>query len=88
VGRNLKIVWQEDTNTLYRRYQNEKEFHRRIRLEALWLMKRGKSLVEISDLLRVPYRSLQRWVKWYREDGIEAITKRIPGYKSNGKHVS
>jgi transposase len=86
LGRRLTVTWKEDIEELFRLYRKEKEPHRRTRFKALWFMQRGESLVEISDSLGIPYRSLQRWVKWYREEGIEAISKRIPGYKANGKN--
>lgn len=38
-GRPLRIDWQEDEQTLYQLYKQEKDHQNRTRLHALWLIR-------------------------------------------------
>jgi len=78
-GRPFEVGWQENVDDLKEQYRQEKDLHRRTRLHALWLLQRGKSLEEVSALLDVSYRSLQRWVAWYRQGGLDEVLWRTPG---------
>jgi transposase len=44
----------------------------RPRLQALWLLRTGRSLRETTRALGVHYRTIQRWVEWYRR-GVLAL---------------
>ena len=78
-GRRLDVEWQESVEELKEQYHQEKNHHRRTRLHGLWLLQSGKSLGEASELLDVKYRTLQRWVAWYRVGGLEEVLERTPG---------
>lgn len=85
-GRPLVIEWQQSAEELKTAYQQEKEVHRRTRLQALWLLRSGKSLEEVHQLLGVGYRTLQRWGQWYRAGGVGEVLRRTPGHGATGGH--
>jgi len=78
-GRPLEIEWQESTKELRSYYQTEDNIARRARLHAFWFLREGKSLKEVSELLSTSYRTLQRWVAWYRRGGLKEVLQRTPG---------
>lgn len=57
----------------------------RTRLQALWLLREGKSLGEVQQLVGVGYRTLQRWVGWYWAGGLEEVLRRTPGHGARGR---
>lgn len=83
-GRPLTITWLETAEELYQRYRQEANRHRRDRLQVLWLVRVGKPLTEVSEVVGVPYSTLKRWVAWYRRGGLEAVLRRTPGYAASG----
>jgi transposase len=48
-------------------------------LQALWLLREGRSLGEVTAALGVHYRSVQRWVAWYRQGGLDVVRRRQKG---------
>jgi len=78
-GRKLNIQWQHNEATLKELYLNERCLWRKTRFHALWLIRRGRSVVETADLLGIPRRNIQRWLQWYRQEGIEAVRQRQRG---------
>lgn len=85
MGRHVEIEWQESEAELKQMYQSERHLHRRTRLHALWLMRQGKNMVEVSSVLDVHYRTVQRWVARYRMGGVNEVLKRTPGYAASGR---
>lgn len=83
-GRPLVIEWQESVEELYEAYRREKDGPRRTRLQAMWQVSQGKSLAEVSALVGVGYRTLQRWVAWYRRGGLAEVLRRTPGHGAPG----
>lgn len=73
MGRRLEIEWRDDAGSLYGLYQQERLPDVRPRLHGLWLLRRGHSLAETAGVLGVSYRSVQRWVAWYREGGVAEV---------------
>jgi len=74
-GRPFEVEWQDDEETLYELYKKEKDWQDRRRYQALWLLRKGKKLSEVAELVGVHYRTVQEWVKWYREGGLEEVRK-------------
>jgi transposase len=74
-GRSLQIAWQaEDTDeALKAAYRAEPNGLVRTRLHGLWLLRSGWSLRLVAELLGTHYRSVQRWVAWYRQGGLRAV---------------
>jgi transposase len=75
-GRPFVVAWRdEDTEaTLRTAYRAERDPALRQRLQALWLLRRGERRVgEVATVIGVDYRSVQRWVAWYRSGGLAAV---------------
>jgi transposase len=73
MGRPLKVSWQDDEATLFRKYRAEKQPDLKPRLHTLWLLRQGHSLTETATVLGVHYTSVQQWVAWYRQGGVAEV---------------
>lgn len=78
-GRPFRIEWRDTAEELGESYRQEKNLERRIRLHGLWLMRQGHSQRETARLLGVHERTVRRWVRWYRQGGIEAVRSHLMG---------
>lgn len=75
-GRPFVVVWRDDDTegALRDAYRTERDSVIRQRLQALWLLRSGeRSVGEVARVSGVEYRTVQRWVAWYRMDGLAAI---------------
>ena len=45
----------------------------RIRLQGLWMLRRGMRVGEVALALDVHYRTVHRWVNWYRKGGLHEV---------------
>ena len=79
MARPLRIDWQEDEQTLYELYKQEKDHQNRTRLQALWLLRPGRSMKEVAGLVGVHYRTVQEWVAWYRKGGVDEVLQHRHG---------
>jgi transposase len=52
---------------------------------ALWMLRSGASIGSAGNAVGVDYRTIQRWISWYREGGLEAVLMRTPGYAAPGR---
>jgi transposase len=84
-GRVIEVEWRESAERLGELYRGEKQAERRTRLQALWLLRRGKRLEEVAALTGVGYRTLQRWLAWYRAGGLGEVLRRVRGHGSPGR---
>ena len=73
MARKLRIEWHEEVERLGALYQAEKDTQNRRRLHALWLVRQGRALTEVADIIGVDYRTLQEWLAWYRQGGVAAV---------------
>jgi transposase len=82
-GRTFELAWREgDTaEALKRAYQKEKDSEVKPRLHGLWLLRCGRPLKDVAEVLGVHYRTLQRWVTWYREGGVPLVRRHQMGGK-------
>jgi transposase len=78
-GRQLLVNWHDDQKTLFNVYKEEKDPEIRSRLHALWLLRSGKMVKEVTALLGVHYRTVQRWVGWYRIGGLAEVRRHHRG---------
>jgi transposase len=69
----LQMEWQEDEATLKQRYLAEKDPQNRTRLQALWQLRRGRTTTEVADLVGKHPRTIQDWIAWYRQGGLEEV---------------
>ena len=74
-GRPLRLDWREEDEAavLGAAYRRERNAELRPRLQALWLLRQGRSLRETAAVVGVHYRTLQTWLAWYRTGGLAAI---------------
>ena len=55
-------------------YRGERDPALRQRVQALWLLRGDTRLVgEVAAVVGVDYRTVQRWVRWYRSGGLTAV---------------
>ena len=85
MGRGVQVDWQESSEELKQLYQKEVHPRRRTRLQALWQLHQGKRLQDVVDLTGASYRSVQQWLKWYRQDGLSEVLRRVVGHQAPGK---
>jgi transposase len=52
---------------------------RRKRLQALWLVCKGKDAQVAAREVGIGRKTITRWLKWYREGGLAEVLKRLPG---------
>jgi transposase len=89
-GRPFVVSWRDEDSEagLKAAYLRERDGVIRSRLHALWLMRAGCSLAEVTTALGVNYRSVQRWVAWYRRGGLALIRARRSGGKGQPAFLS
>jgi len=75
------VVWrpEETAEALRRAYREEADGEVRTRLHGLWLVRRGQRLAEVAQVVGVHPRTVQRWVRWYRDGGLAAVRTRKRG---------
>lgn len=83
-GRVMQIPWQEDEATLWQQYRHEREGELRPRWQALWLLRQGRGLGAVASLVGVQYRTVQRWVAWYRHGGVAEVRRHRNGGRQGG----
>lgn len=74
-GRRLVLDWQPDDDVLALRaaYRACADPLVQPRLEALWLLRTGLSVRVAAVVVGVEERTVQRWVRWYRDGGRAAL---------------
>lgn len=89
MARKLQIEWQDDAEALGAAYRAAKDTQSRQRLQALWLIRQGKPMTETAKIVGVHYRTVQEWVSWYRQGGIEAfLARRHGGSRVHSRRLS
>jgi transposase len=78
------LPWQETAEELYEQYRQERDVGQRKRLQALWLMRRGLREEEAAREAGIGRRTLARWLDWYRQGGLTAVRRRVPGHGGRG----
>ena len=68
-----------------KRYREERNSELKIRLRTLWLLRLGKTLKEVVEIVGIGYRTLQRWVAWYRHGGLKEVLQCIKAHGSQGR---
>lgn len=81
MGRRIApIDWTESAEELEERYRREKHLERRKRLQAMWLIRRGKAAQDAAKEVGIGRKTLNRWLAWYRAGGLQEVLKRVPGW--------
>lgn len=81
MARPLKVDWQDDEKTLCSRYKQATDPQDRTRLQALWLLRQGRTREEVAGIVGVHPTAVGRWVDWYRQGGVEEILAHRHGGK-------
>ncbi len=84
MGQRIQVEWQETAEELKQLYKQERHPQRRTRLQALWHLRQGDRIVEVVAKVGVGYRSVQNWLRWYRQGGVREVGRRVTGYQSAG----
>ena len=82
-GRPFEVTWCEGdvAEALKAAYQGERDIELRPRLHGLWLLRSGWRLASVAAAVGVHYRTVQRWVGWYREGGVPKVLSHKMGGK-------
>jgi len=85
MGRRVKVDWQESSEELKHCYQKEVHPQRRTRLQALWQLHQGRRIQDVADLTGASYRSVEQWLRCYRQGGLSEVLRRVVGHQAKGK---
>ena len=85
MSKPVSVNWTETAEELETRVRQERDWRRRQRLQALWLVRGGTAIAAAARLAGVGQRSLERWLGWYRQDGLAAVLDRVPGHGAAGQ---
>ena len=90
MGRPLRIDWsREDTpEALKAAYRSERDTGLCTRLHGLWLVRSGWQLGKAAGAVGVHYRTVQTWVGWYREGGVEGVLSHKMGGRGKPRFLS
>ncbi len=79
MAQRLQVAWHEVEATLKKRYLDEKGAQNRTRLQALWQLRRGRTIGEVAELVGKHPRTIQDWVAWYRQGGLAGVLQHRHG---------
>lgn len=79
MARKVQIDWRETEDELFELYKQEKDVQNRTRLQALWLLRPGRTMKEVAGLVGVHYRTVQEWIAWYRKGGVDEVLQHWHG---------
>ena len=84
MSKPVVVEWLEGAEVLRERFAAERDVGRRKRLQALWLVRRGWGVAASAEQAGVGERTLERWLGWYREGGLDGVLGRVPGRGARG----
>lgn len=84
-GRPLIVQWDQSPEELQKRASEETNPRRRARLVALGMLAGGHTIGDAGRAVGADYRTVQRWVSWYRQGGLEDVLTRTPGHAAPGR---
>lgn len=79
MSKPVGVEWSETAEELYERYRAERDVARRKRLQVLWRVRAGDAPAVAGEAAGVGARTVERWLAWYREAGLAAVLRRVPG---------
>jgi transposase len=79
MGRRWHCEWQHSQEELFQAYHQATDPRLRTRLQALWLLRGGRTLEAAASLTGVAYRTVQTWVAWYRRGGVADVCRHRQG---------
>ena len=90
MGRPFRVDWRaEDTpEALKAAYKSERDAEIRSRIQGLWLLRSGWRLGAVADVVGVHYRTVQKWLRRYREGGLEEVVSGKRGGRGQQPYLS
>ena len=90
MGRPFAIPWAaaDTPKALHHAYRHQPQGDVRSRLQGLWLLRRGWRLQAVAAAVGVHYRTVQRWVRWYREGGLAELRRHRLGGKGQAPYLT
>ena len=90
LGRPFRVDWhpQDTPEALKAAYRAERDSVLRTRLHALWLLRSKHRIPEVSRVVGVDYRTVQKWVRRYREGGLAEALSRKKTRQGQGAYLS
>lgn len=85
MSKPVGVEWAETAEELERQYRAERDVERRKRLGALWRVREGDRIPAAGRLVGVGSRTVDRWLGWYRTDGLPEVLRRVPGHGAVGQ---
>lgn len=75
MARKVRVDWApaDTAAALHAQYRAEPVAEVRTRLHALWLLRRGQGPTAVAVVVGVGRNAVQRWLRWYREGGLDAV---------------
>ena len=75
MARKVSVDWApaDTAAALHAQYRAEPVAEVRTRLHALWLLRRGEGPTAVAAVVGVGRNAVQRWLRWYRAGGLEAV---------------
>lgn len=84
MSKPVAVIWAEDAEALRARFGAERDPARRLRLQVLWLVREGRGVTTAARTAGVGTRTVERWLGWYRTDGLGEVLRRVPGHGARG----
>ena len=90
IGRPFRVEWRPEgtPEALKASYLAERDINLRTRLHGLWLLRSGRRLSAVASVLGVHYRTVQTWVGWYRDGGVEEVLSHKKGRRGTPRFLS
>ena len=90
IGRPFRVNWrpEDGPEALKAAYLSERDGKLRTRLHGLWLLRSGWQLSDVASIVGVHYRTVQTWVGWYREGGMEEVVSHRMGGRGTPCYLS
>ena len=85
MSRSVEVAWSEPAEELEGRYRAERDVERRKRLGALWRVRAGDRVADAGRVVGVGGRTVERWLGWYRAEGLAGVLRRTPGHGAVGQ---
>lgn len=84
-GRPIEVEWKQSEAALRQLYNQETHIERRTRYHALWLIRGGRTMKEVSEIVDHHYDTICRWIDWYRDREVSEGAHRLPGQAGGGE---
>ena len=85
MSKPVAVDWGETADELEAGYRAERDLERRKRLGALWRVRAGDRVADAGRVVGVGGRTVERWLAWYRAEGLDGVLRRTPGHGATGQ---